>query len=171
MNQNGGQSENEVAAAGDTGWGIDDVFGLASSFEPKAAACFHVTWGLSRESSSQSVLEWMRWGGWSRFLDRRAKHRAGIGLLTLLLGCVGTVYVCTQSSLAQGCLACSSIVAGSQALKKHPRTLVNRKIITSLFRWNQWAKAQVHERDCEGFTGIKRVARISAWSKLCPYME
>lgn len=46
-NQNGGQSEDEVAIARDTGWGPDDPYGLASTLEPKTAACFHVTQGLA----------------------------------------------------------------------------------------------------------------------------
>lgn len=61
-NQNGGQSEDKVAIAGDTGRGTDDAFGLACCLEPKAAARFQVTQGLSGESSSQSVLGWMKWG-------------------------------------------------------------------------------------------------------------
>lgn len=123
-----------MAVTGDTGQRPDDPYGLAFPFEPKRAACFHVTWGLTGESSDQSIVVMDEMGWRSRFLDRRPKHRTGIGPTYFVRGYVRTAVVCSSSSLTQSYLACGIIVPGSQALKKHPRALVNRRIISSLYK-------------------------------------
>lgn len=109
-NQNEGQSEDDMVVAGNTGWGSDDPYGLASTFEPKPAACLHVTWDLTGASSNQSALGMEEIGGMEdRFPDWRPKHRAGIGPPYFVSG----AFVCPWSSLAQSYLACGIVVPGS----------------------------------------------------------
>lgn len=84
-NQNGGQPEDKVATAGDTGekmMHLDlllDGCLLPRNLRPVREILKSISSGVDEMGL-----------GWGRSPGRRPKHRAGIGLRPLLLGCDGT---------------------------------------------------------------------------------